>query len=71
MLRAVIPLVAGTVLGACGYVSEYEKGVYDYEATYCYKSLAAVHCFDEPYHRDDLTIAAHGGGFAAAAHFED
>ena len=30
----VIPLVAGTLLAACGYVSEYEKGVYDYEAIY-------------------------------------
>ncbi|WP_133176170.1 hypothetical protein [Pelagivirga sediminicola] len=25
----------------------------------------------EPYDRDDLTIAVHGGSFAAAGHFED
>jgi hypothetical protein len=61
MLRAVIALVAGTLLGACGYVSEYEKGVYDYEATYCYKSLAAVHCFDEPYHRDEKRLVNYYG----------
>ncbi len=32
---------------------------------------AKVEAATEPYHRDDLTIAAHGGGFAAAGHFED
>jgi uronate dehydrogenase len=30
-----------------------------------------VEAATEPYDRDDLTIAAHGGGFAAAGHFED
>ncbi len=30
-----------------------------------------VEAATEPYSRDDLTIAAHGGGFAAAGHFED
>lgn len=32
---------------------------------------AKVEAATEPYHRDDLTIAVHGGGFAAAGHFED
>ena len=32
---------------------------------------AKVEAATEPYHRDDLTIAAHGGGFAAAGHFEE
>ncbi len=39
-------------LGACGYVSEYEKAVYDLEPTYCYKSIGSVACYKEPYHRD-------------------
>lgn len=30
-----------------------------------------VEAVTEPYDRDDLTIAAHGGGFAAVGHFED
>lgn len=30
-----------------------------------------VEAATEPYDRDDLTIAAHGGGFAAAGHWED
>lgn len=30
-----------------------------------------VEAATKPYDRDDLTIAAHGGGFAAAGHFED
>jgi uronate dehydrogenase len=30
-----------------------------------------VEAATEPYSRDDLTIAVHGGGFAAAGHFED
>ena len=32
---------------------------------------AKVEAATEPYQRDDLTIAAHGGGFAAVGHFED
>lgn len=32
---------------------------------------AEIEAITEPYHRDDLTIAAHGGGFAASGHFED
>lgn len=61
MLRAAIPLVAGALLAACGYVSEYEKGVHGYEATYCYKSLAAVRCFDEPYQRDEKRLVNYYG----------
>ena len=30
-----------------------------------------IEAITEPYDRDDLTIAAHGGGFAASGHFED
>ena len=30
-----------------------------------------IEAASKPYDRDDLTIAVHGGGFAAAGHFED
>ena len=40
MLKPVMTIAAAALLGACGYVSEYEKAVYDYEPAYCYKSLA-------------------------------
>ena len=43
-------------LSACGYVSEYEKAVYDLEPTYCYKSIGGVACYKEPYHRDERRL---------------
>lgn len=32
---------------------------------------AEIEAATQPYDKDDLTIAVHGGGFAAAGHFED
>ena len=49
------------LLAACGYVSEYEKAVYDYEPIYCYQSLAGVACFKEPYHRDEKRLVNYYG----------
>ncbi|MCW9034896.1 MAG: hypothetical protein OQJ97_11810 [Rhodospirillales bacterium] len=46
---------------ACGYVSEYEKSVSDFEPTYCYKSLAGVECYEEPYHRDKRRLVNYFG----------
>ncbi len=48
-------------LGACGYVSEYEKAVYDWEPTYCYKSIGKVACYKEPYHRDEKRLVNYFG----------
>ncbi len=49
------------LLGACGYVSEYEKAVYDLEPTYCYKSIGGVACYKEPYHRDERRLVNYFG----------
>ncbi len=48
-------------LGACGYVSEYEKAVYDWEPTYCYKSIGKVACYKESYHRDEKRLVNYFG----------
>ncbi len=56
-----------TVLGAtaglsgCGYVDKYEEQVYDREPVYCYKSLAATQCFNEPNHRDQRRLVNYFG----------
>lgn len=53
-----------TLFGAvtsCGYVSEYEKQVYDWEPVYCYKSLAAVQCFKEPRAGDERRLVNYYG----------
>ncbi len=49
------------LLGACGYVSEYEKAVYEWEPTYCYKSIGGVACYKEPYHRDERRLVNYFG----------
>ncbi len=49
------------LLGACGYVSKYEKAVYDWEPTYCYKSIGTVACYKEPYHRDEKRLVNYFG----------
>jgi len=49
------------LVGACGYVSEYEKAVYDWEPTYCYKSIGGVACYKEPYHRDEKRLVNYFG----------
>jgi len=48
-------------LGACGYVSEYEKAVYALEPTYCYKSIGKVACYREPFHRDERRLVNYFG----------
>jgi len=48
-------------LSACGYVDGYEEQVYDKEPVYCYKSLAATECFNEPYHRDKRRLVNYFG----------
>ncbi len=58
-ISATFSLVA--LLGACGYVSEYEKAVYDWEPTYCYKSIGRVACYKEPYHRDERRLVNYFG----------
>lgn len=58
-ISAVLGLVA--ILGACGYVSEYEKAVYEWEPTYCYQSIGTVACYKEPYHRDERRLVNYFG----------
>ncbi len=48
-------------LGACGYVDAYEKAVYDWEPTYCYKSIGGIECFREPFHRDERRLVNYFG----------
>ena len=52
---------AAAVLAGCGYVSDYEAGVYDEEPVYCYQSLGGVSCFDEPHHRDQRRMVNYYG----------
>jgi len=61
MLR--IPAIFGltALLSACGYVSEYEKAVYNWEPTYCYKSIGGVACYKEPFHRDEKRLVNYFG----------
>ena len=54
-------LVFAVSLSACGYVDEYERRVHDWEPTYCYKSLAAVQCYREPKHSDNLRLVNYFG----------
>lgn len=61
-MRALLVLTAVTfLLGACGYVSEYERGVSGYEPVYCYKSIGGVQCFDTPNHRDEKRLVNYYG----------
>ena len=61
MLKPLMTMAAAALLGACGYVSDYEKAVYDYEPAYCYKSLAGVQCFKSPNHRDERRLVNYFG----------
>lgn len=62
MKRPWIALIALALpLGACGYVNEYEKAVYDYEPSYCYQSLGGVTCYDKPFHRDEKRLVNYYG----------
>ncbi len=48
-------------LAACGYASEYEEAVYEYNPVYCYQSLGAVRCFASPNHRDERRLVNYYG----------
>ena len=61
MLKPLMTITAAALLGACSYVSEYEKAVYDYEPAYCYKSLAGVQCYKSPNHRDERRLVNYFG----------
>lgn len=49
------------LLGGCGYVNAYEEAVYEHEPVYCYQTLAAVQCFDEPQHTDKQRLVNYYG----------
>ncbi len=61
MRKMLAVLVPAVVLTACGYVSEYEKGVYDFEPIYCYRYLGGVQCHDTPNHRDERRLVNYYG----------
>ncbi len=61
MYKRIATIGLGFLLSACGYVSEYEKAVYDWEPTYCYKSIGRVACYKEPYHRDEKRLVNYFG----------
>ena len=54
-------LALPAILSACGYVSKYEEGVYDYEPVYCYQSIGAIQCFDAPNFRDEKRLVNYYG----------
>ncbi len=61
ILTTLTVIAPAALLAACGYVSEYEKGVYDYEPVYCYQSLAEIQCFEKPNHRDEKRLVNYYG----------
>ena len=61
ILTTLTVIAPALLLAACSYVSEYEKGVYDYEPVYCYRSLAGIQCFDKPNHRDEKRLVNYYG----------
>ena len=61
MYKRTATISLAALLGACGYVSEYEKAVYDLEPSYCYKSIGKVACYKEPFHRDERRLVNYFG----------
>ena len=61
ILTTLTAIAPAALLAACGYVSEYEKGVYDYDPVYCYQSLAGIQCFEKPNHRDEKRLVNYYG----------
>ena len=61
MYARIVTIGISVLLGACSYVSEYEKAVYDLEPTYCYKSIGKVACYKEPFHRDEKRLVNYYG----------
>jgi len=54
---AAVPLL----VSACGYVSEYERHVHDWEPTYCYQSIGGVQCYREPKFSDERRLVNYFG----------
>jgi hypothetical protein len=61
MRLIVTALAAALGLAACGYVSEYERQVYDWEPVYCYRTLGAVECHNEPDRTADKRLVNYYG----------
>ncbi len=65
MRNTLFPTAVGVLVGACGYVSEYEKAVYDIEPVYCYQSIgrsvSGVECYKTPKHRDERRLVNYYG----------
>jgi len=61
MLMKTAALAATFVLAACGYESEYERQVYDYNPVYCYQSIGSVQCYKEPKHSDERRLVNYYG----------
>ncbi len=61
MRRVLVVIAMAGVLGACAQKSAYEASVEEMEPVYCYKSLAGVNCYKEPYHRDGRRLVNYFG----------
>ncbi len=61
MWKSWVVLFVPAILSACGYVSEYEKAVYDYEPLYCYKSIGSVQCYETPRADDERRLVNYFG----------
>lgn len=61
-LRRILALALLACLAGCtGYESAYEEGVEDFEAVYCYASLADPMCYRRPYFRDQRQLINYFG----------
>jgi len=59
---AVLALSAGGAGAGCGgYVSAYEKAVFDFEPVYCYRNLGNVDCYAAPVYRDRRQLVNYFG----------
>ena len=61
MRKMMFPMALTALLGACSYVDKYEEAVTGMEPTYCYKSIGAVECYREPFHRDARRLVNYFG----------
>jgi len=65
MRNTLFVTAVGAFVGACGYVSEYEKAVYDFEPVYCYQSIgqsvSGVECYKTPKHQDERRLVNYYG----------
>lgn len=58
---ALFGLLALAASGCTSYESAYERGVYDYEPIYCYRSLADIACSRTPNVRDERQLVNYYG----------